>query len=1300
MTTTHSVSPLDGIVTRPDHFDPTQDYALVVARGDNPLGDYDIIDAQQILRYDMATFGVLLVQEGAIVSETGGTVGVPQQGPIVGGDQLAAGGQYVGVQSQVYTVKVLSTGAGGVATYTWTSSGIDNPSYANQSFAVKAVAPPGTDPTLPSNIAQYGCPVGSQGVMVIFENSTGQVHGGSSWSVQATYGAQPPVIQGDSLVLTDAIVFLNGRVQRLKGKTLTYPAATPGMASIVYGEWLRVLVSNTDDATLTDPLSNQSQAYRERWTMTFQASDTSGLALPAHGLERRVVALYRWDRDTDAVSQVQPIPYNIDLSKTTGSLPAARLVNVDQSVLLGGLLSERTLDANGDFVVTPTGGNPRAYSSTNPPSTSGKFRVTIPPVTAYIQGIRFESDMPQDIELDQATDTGTVLGEPHTMQAGQSLYLLNKAGLTPSFPIASIIRCTGNVAVNQESVLRSSASLSDALSLAPVVSITRAYLGPSGAPTTTYQQKDASHNTPGTYDYELSLDSVLWQSGHGPTAGTNYNVDYIYNRTFVAGGDYVLTGGSIDFSPAGPNPVVGTVFYVDYSYFLYRTDGVMIRPTGEIAVVRGTAQPYIIQPVLPLYALCYCLISVAPGGSTITVTPYNNDAVTMVALNNMRDQIGFLTNDVARLNLANQAHSKQSTAGANLIDIITDAFTGTDVADMTYSTTTPAVTADATIDTTAQLLTLPYTQQIVALTPTQPGSGTPGTQLGKFFYALPHTDEVAINAPLWSADYPCNPYSDFRAEPPTVQITPDRDFWIDTISLSSTSSRIVENGRHESWNIVGAFTTTQTQVRDIPYLYMRQIGITCTVQFLVPGENVRCQMDGKDCGLTAQGGSLQVDGFTIQASLNTSTDRGGTAVFSYTVPANVPSGTAPVVIYGDNAAPGSVWPSGYAVRATCTFTSTGEVRLITTETVITLVQNDPVAQSVIFPSPRMISKVTVPIASTPPHVPTSPPLLCEVRATDQSGEASAPIHDVLAQVSKPPSAWASSGDAVFLDPVYTPANIYRAIVLRSSSNLYRVYVSQLGGPNRVSGGFITADQIPSGIFMDSSNNSDWTLRQDWDLRCTVSVAKMTATSGYLYYLPVTVAGGAATGIFLAVDQNAPDACSIQWQYSLDNGTTWTNFNAFAITNFPTTAATIIIRAHLTTSDVYSSPVIHAANACLQILSNKAAGVYVTKALQVAGNVTNAQAPHVAGQYDAYLPQGATAKLYLSQNNGVTWTGPVTTTQDPLPGPDQYTTFHFNQTGLPAPSSGAGQVRVRLDLAATNPAQPPSIKRLYAYAMPT
>jgi len=121
---------------------------------------------------------------------------------------------------------------------------------------------------------------------------------------------------------------------------------------------------------------------------------------------------------------------------------------------------------------------------------------------------------------------------------------------------------------------------------------------------------------------------------------------------------------------------------------------------------------------------------------------------------------------------------------------------------------------------------------------------------------------------------------------------------------------------------------------------------------------------------------------------------------------------------------------------------------------------------------------------------------------------------------------------------------------------------------------------------------------------------------------------------------------------------------------------------------------------LQILSYKAAGVYVTKALQVAGNVTNAQAPHVAGQYDAYLPQGATAKLYLSQNNGVTWTGPVTTTQDPLPGSDQYTTFHFSQTGLPAPSSGAGQVRVRLDLAATNPAQPPSIKRLYAYAMLT
>jgi len=1263
--------PLEGIVTRPDSFDPAKDYALVVARGDHPLGDYDVIDAQKILRYDLATFGNQIVNEGAIIAEAGGTIGTPEPAVIIGGDLLGAAGTYLGTSSQVYTVKLLTSGAGGEAMYTWSSTGLDNPQYVNQPFAVKAVATSISAGL--ADLAQYGCPVGVNGMQVVFVNPGGRVHGASSWVVQATYGAQPPVVSGNTITVSDVLIFMAGKVHRVKGETLTYPAATTGVA-VIYAEWTRSLVSNTDDPMLTDPLSDEPQAYRERWVMVLSTTDTSGTSLPPNILERKVIPIYRWDRATDEVTSVNPIPFRIALDKTEGALPAARLVNVDQAETFRGLLAPRTFEPHGHFVCLPRGANARAYPSTNPAS-AGKLRITIPPAIAYIEGVRYQSEDSQDIELDQASDTKLVSDEPIAF-SGALTYPLGKSGL--GFPIAAITKCTAYVGLVGQNMTRSGTT-DDTLPLSPVVSVEKVNVGAaifSSPKNWSLQTGGIIRWVPGTFADAPNTSTPI------PTSGQSYTVDYTYNKTMVTPADYKLTGGSIDFSaPGGDLPKVGSSFQVDYTYFLWRTDGVMIRPTGEIAVIRGIPQDTIQYPILPMYALPYCLVTVSPGTGTVRITGYTNDALTMEELCYIRDESVRQKINAARLDLAAQARSQTT---ANLFDIQTEAFSTTSIADPAYNAA--GIAYDATIDTVEQELTLPYTQAIFPLVPAVPGTTV---RTGDAFFSIPYVDELAVDAPRWSTDYPVNPYADFRPEPPLLRLTPDRDYWIDSLTLTSTESRIVQNGRHEDWRIVGTFTTNQTQVRNIPFIYMRQIAIQLTANHLVPGEKLRVRIDGKDVGITAQSGTAQIDGFTVQATPNTATEKGGDANMQATIPPLVPTGVTAVELFGDNGVPGAVWPAGYMLRAAQNFESNGTLRLVTTQSVVTLVQNDPVAQSVIFPVPRMITKVVAPIAATPPHTATSPPLVCEIRATDRSGEASSPTAAVLARVSKSPQDWATDPSAVFLDPVYQPANIYRGIVLRSSSNLYRVYVSQLGGPDRVSGGFITQQQIDAGIFMDSSNNRDWTLRQDWDLRCQVYVAKLTATEAYIYYQALNTPG--ATAIFLTVDQVVPDACSITWQYTRDNGANWSSFDPFTLTELPAVSPIIQIRARLWTRDGYVTPVVHRTNAQLLVLANKLSGRYVSHKTDLSGTKSS-----VSGQVDMQLPSGAQATVFISTNNGTTWVQVQTPVQQGV-SDDGFTILKFNCPGLTS-ATPFGALRMRVDLATTNAAARPRVKRLYCYAL--
>jgi hypothetical protein len=680
----------------------------------------------------------------------------------------------------------------------------------------------------------------------------------------------------------------------------------------------------------------------------------------------------------------------------------------------------------------------------------------------------------------------------------------------------------------------------------------------------------------------------------------------------------------------------------------------------------------------------YVLAEIPPNSVAVRLRKFTNDTVTMERLNQVLEALDEQLINTARQDLVNQAQAR--TTGS-FIDIYAEAFTKLDLADMTYNVGIHAF--DATIDTEVGELTLPFTETIAALTRQAAPVGQTDVRVGGAFFTIPFTDELAIDAPKWSADYPVNPFSDFRPEPPVMRVDPSRDEWVDTTTINTSRRRVVQNGKHLENRVVARRTEVQTRVTEIPALFMRQITVNVAAYHLVPGEKVRCKIDRKDVAFTAVVPSVQgTDAFTVLAGAD------GSLTATFTVPTQVPNGTVTVELYGDQAAPGSVWPGSYSVRSMTPYTSAGTRREVANETLTTIVRNDPIAQSFVFPANRMVSKLDIPLAA---KAAGTTPLIFELRATDRSGDASTPINEVLARQTKLPSALnvgvASSNLFVPDDPVMCFANAFRALVLRSASNAYRAYVAQVGGNDRSAGGFINVQQIESGIFLRSSNNSDWEDVQLWDMRLKVWVAKMSSAEARLYVNRVSTAN--TTGFYLAPDQVVPDGTSIEWQYSVDGlainngGKVWRTFEPFTVVELPAVATDVDVRAILRTSDLYVTPAINRRNLSLQVFSNKTAGKYVSLL-----KTFTADGTQVSGGIELQTPAGAGQTVYVSLDDGASFTAVLTIPgADGVVARDGFTAYRFVQAGLPS----GKRLRVMVAQTTGNRALRPRARALYAYA---
>ena len=1409
-------TPLDGEVTRPSNFDPEKDYALVIARGNEALGDYDFLDAQRMMRQDAAVLSQFLIAEGALLSETGGTIAAARPGVNLGGDLAASAGTYIGIESQVYTVSITTGGVGGTATFTWKSTGSDGPVYGGEDVPITAIAPDLA--TALADLATYGHKVGLLGVQVVFANANLFLTGANSWVINVVFGESAPTVSGDDITLGDAVVVVAGRPHRVKGTTLTFPTAASGV-QVVYGEFIRKVITHADDPLLKDPLSDFPQSWRERWRVVYANTDNSGVPLGSNEVEKRVFPLYFWDRATDLVTRVQTRPYAIDINRTQGALDAQRLLNVPQNALLRGHLAERTRGAHGSFVMSPLSPEPRGAKSSNTPS-AGKIAVTLFPSKVSVEGIDIEHPRAEPIEVDQALDVLTVTAEGITFATGTDLYPLSKTVGVRTFPIKQITLLTATVQIgvigvgSYEPVTGHTTNRADEPLANVATSIQRISDTQGGA-------EDYTDPT----DYSLGAGGTIdWSAGGSePGSGATYYVVYRYTKTMIGGGtDYDLSvDGEVDFTGGSDKPVDTTVFNTTYEYYLPRIDMVVVRPSGNYLTIKGIAGEEPVLPSAPPSSLPYVSINIPANSSDITVRRFLNDAIYMERINRMIAAIEELTRNAALQDLHNQA--QDGTTGSP-IDILAEDFSTSLQADENYNS--GGVTYDATIDVVGKqpggpLGTMPFTQatfspthiapppadddvrgvtevtigtvgvgryeqviratggnfddlqhvdvqSIVRISDTQGGpedyagqytltgnqvewTGTKPADDATYyivytyneigtFWTLPFSDELAIDQPNYSRSHPVNPFQDATVEPPATFLTPDQDFFVDTSTRTETEVQQILKTQARRDDLISRAQISQFQaefraangrgprrgevfgemgpefvgqsVAEMPALYMRTITLTGRGTRYVPGEQVRVVFDGKDVGTwtpiapTIQG----ANGAQLKASANSLDSNndvirnGGTFTGTFPVPANVPTGTVLVQFYGDNLT-GTAWaspiPGDWQLRGEVNFTSNGIIRETINQEVIVQVVLEPVAQSVIFPSARMISKVDVPIAAKPALAAVgSAPLVCQIRATNRRGQSSTPSSTILASIPREVAdvqvGVSSSNPYTFVDPVLAPADEFRALMLRSASFDYEVYAGVLGEPNLAGTGHIEEQLIPGGVFMESSNNVDWTVKHAWDMRLKVWVAKMDETLAYLYLSRVTSAD--MTSFLLNVDQVIPDGTAIAWEYSTDslaltNGAkVWRPFAPFneqRITGIVDGAADLDIRAALSTSDVYVTPGVHKTNISVIVKSNKTALTYVSRQ-----RTLTAPATAVKGEIKLEEPAGSTATVYVSVDNGATWST-VGSLGTAAASEDGFNHYSFSKTGMTAGS----KMRGRIELTTIDKALPASIRDFFIFAEP-
>lgn len=977
-------------------------------------------------------------------------------------------------------------------------------------------------------------------------------------------------------------------------------------------------------------------------------------------------------------------------------------VEVPEMSKINNILAERTYDESGNYRVHGFD----LYTEKHPTDDS-KVMLVVEPGRAYVRGYQVDKPTSTRVAISKATSVRTVLSEGFYYND-----TTRKAKLGNSF-VSEVTRVSAQVNVVKSLVNRGSVADSmDTLAHTGVFQVSKVW------------REDGSGTTIQTYvagtDYQLANGNAIdWsRSGNEPPAGSTYYVNYSYTRTMTQNTDYKITTQGddiyktwwIDFNGmSGNKPIENTLVLVDYTYYLYRKDLVVLDQGGTITVHAGqsdSAATVVGPNHLDPYTLPLGTVMLFPNSIKSQPAKSTLNRLSMADLQKLKTRIENLEYNDA-VNALDQP-AMDGASPVTLRGVFSDGFISLDKADLSHPDHKVAFSFDDAE------ITLPYASSTVHK-PNYVNRAGLSHSWGRLVSA-PFSEEATIRQTNVTEAMNVNPYDVFNKQG-MLKLTPSEDNWIEesrmTITQQEASTIDVKRWwKHQgdSWvedqiaavqnitldagqnwtdNMGGkranaAYTGSTLhsggqQTIENMIEFMRQIDIQFEASNLHPNSNnLIMTFDGVRVPVTPASGFNK--GSETGSIMSNSQ---GIAKGSFKIPAGIRTGTREVMLRNeDNTAVTSFIAQG-------THKTTQDI-IIRTRVTVNLI--DPLAQSFQFDTNKVISSVGLYFGSKS----STNNIVIQVRNITEGGM---PGKTVFGETVLTPSQVNISSDGSaetrihFADPIMCDAGKEYCVVAITDNADYTMWIATRGQTDLKTKNVITSNPYLVGVLYSSSNASAWTIHQESDLKFNIYTAKFNDQAIMEFD---AISNVNADSIVLMSTYLTPENTACAWDIKMVmvnepvstavDSKPWVPIANYVDLDLNQVARHVKLRATFK-SNRNISPLMSVQDLTFASFTSALQGSYVGRTVDMS------EAPYntLRVSYEAFTPQGATASVQYSTDGGSSWrsfsTQPSVSQQS-----NEFTKYTYEEK-VASGTATYSSFKVRINLLTQNSFLRPRVRRL-------
>lgn len=698
--------------------------------------------------------------------------------------------------------------------------------------------------------------------------------------------------------------------------------------------------------------------------------------------------------------------------------------------------------------------------------------------------------------------------------------------------------------------------------------------------------------------YQLLNNTIDWSpAGAEPSVGSTYEVTYRYRASVTATAQthdtITVTGGA-----------TGGDIIVAYTQKLPRIDCLCLKDDGSPVYVKGvSARINPLPPAVPSTLLKLCEIRndwISKPVVTNNGTMFHSQDFLRSLADSFFDMRRLL--QLERLESAIDRREPVAKLGTFVDPFVSDYYRDA-------GTVQNGAVADG-------MLSLAVVPTFYLATLTEPAM-------------LNYVEEVVAQQLFKTGCIKVNPYANFTPLPGQLKLTPSADFW--TVSQTEWTSPITqefnrgiavdENTPLRAVQVSNRLVDQRVEQAD----FLRQIPVTFTISGFGAGEVLQ---------------SLTFDGKSVKPAGTQTANASGIITGTFTIPAAVTAGTKVVQAVGVG-----------GTTAVAMFTGKGTIEIDVMRR-ITTIENwtapevpatppggtgstptpiirgeggrgrpDPQAQMFVVPEIRQVVGVDFHVCK----VGNQAKRLILDQVTIDNGY---PTTDIVAEANIPMTGatvgWKSGRYKL---PVTTRPERSHAFVIKTDDNQHSVSLAKLGGFDASLQRKVTQHPYVIGPRFDSVNAETWTAHQDEALAFKVVAAKFTSLTKVVQLGSFNLVNASDLQVRAAIEIPGP-GCSVTFEIERPNGTIYKLAPEQVLRLDEFLTETVQLRAVLKGTSKLS-PILYAP---VMLIAGKIETTmsYVTRAfsLDAAGRVT--------AYFKSFLPAGANVSMQYSIDGGA-WT---------------------------------------------------------------